>query len=69
MLKGRRFGWAGPAVVAIAVTTAGAPALGSTGTGGFSLQPAYQLNDYAHGQALDILPAGVVPAGPGAQQC
>ena len=58
MLKGRRFGWAVPAVVAIAVTAAGAPALGSTGTGGFSLQPAYQLNDYAHGQAMDILPAG-----------
>jgi acyl-homoserine lactone acylase PvdQ len=58
MLKGRRFGWAVPALVAIAVTAAAAPALGSSRTGGFSLQPTYQLNDYAHGQAMDILPAG-----------
>ncbi len=58
MLKGRRFGWAIPAAVAVVITVAGAPALGATGPGGFSPPPTYQLNDYAHGQAMFILPAG-----------
>jgi len=58
MLKGRRFGWTVAIGRAIAVTTAGAPAVGATGPGGFSLRPTYQANDYAHGQAMFILPAG-----------
>ncbi len=37
---------------------AGGPALGATGGGGFSLLPTYRANDYADGQAMDILPAG-----------
>src|SRR6516162_8260002 len=58
MLKGRRFGWTVAIGLAITVTTAGAPALGATGPGGFSPRPTYQANDYAHGQAMFILPAG-----------
>jgi acyl-homoserine lactone acylase PvdQ len=58
MLKGRRFGWTVAIGLAIVVTAASAPALGATGTGGFSLQPTYQAKDYAHGQAMFILPAG-----------
>jgi acyl-homoserine lactone acylase PvdQ len=58
MLKGRRYGWTVAIGLAIAVTAAGAPALGATGPGGFSLRPTYQANDYAHGQAMFILPAG-----------
>jgi acyl-homoserine lactone acylase PvdQ len=57
MLKGRRYGWTVAIGLAIAVTAAGAPALGATGPGGFSLRPTYQANDYAHGQAMFILPA------------
>jgi acyl-homoserine lactone acylase PvdQ len=45
-------------VVALAVTTAGTPALGATGPGGFSLRPTYRFDDYAHGRASFILPAG-----------
>jgi acyl-homoserine lactone acylase PvdQ len=59
MLKGRGIWWAVAATAtAIAVTVAGGPALGATGPGGFSPQPTYRAKDYAHGQAMDILPAG-----------
>jgi acyl-homoserine lactone acylase PvdQ len=58
MLKGRRLRWTIAIGVAIAITAAGAPALGATGPGGFSLRPTYQANDYARGQAMNILPAG-----------
>src|SRR5580658_3812308 len=43
---------------AVALTAATAPALGATGSGGFSLLPTYQADDYAGGQAMYILPAG-----------
>jgi acyl-homoserine lactone acylase PvdQ len=42
----------------LALTAATAPALGATGTGGFSLSPTFGANDYADGQAMYILPAG-----------
>ena len=58
MLKGRRFRWTVAIGVAIAITAAGAPALGATGPGGLSPRPTYQANDYAHGRAMNILPAG-----------
>jgi acyl-homoserine lactone acylase PvdQ len=58
MRKGRRLWWIVTTVFALALSAATAPALGATGTGGFSLQPAYQANDYAAGQAMYILPAG-----------
>src|SRR5260370_22769391 len=58
MLKGRRLRWIVAISVAIAITAAGAPALGATGPGGFSPRPTYRANDYAHGQAMNILPAG-----------
>ena len=44
---------------ALALIAAGGPALGATaGSGGFSLLPTYRADDYAGGQAMDILPAG-----------
>ena len=46
------------ATAVIALIAAGAPALGVTGGPGFSLQPAFQANDFARGQAMAILPAG-----------
>ncbi len=58
MLKGRRSWWAVATAVALAVTTAGTPAVGATGPGGFSLRPTYRFDDYAHGRASFILPAG-----------
>ena len=58
MIKTRRVGWTVTTVAAVALGTASAPALGATGPGGFSMQPAYQANDYAAGQAMNILPAG-----------
>jgi len=58
MLKGRRLRWIGAIGVAIAMTAAGAPALGATGPGGFSLRPTYRAGDYARGQAMNILPPG-----------
>lgn len=42
----------------LALTAVTAPALGATGGGGFSLLPTYRADDYAGGQAMDILPAG-----------
>jgi acyl-homoserine lactone acylase PvdQ len=55
-----RLCWAVAAAAATTLIAAGSPALGATGTGsgGFSLQPTYRANDYAAGQAMDILPAG-----------
>jgi acyl-homoserine lactone acylase PvdQ len=44
--------------VPAALLAAGSPALGAAGGGGYSPPPTYQAGDYAHGQALDILPAG-----------
>src|SRR5215470_9453942 len=65
MFKGRRVSWAAATVIAVAMTAAGAPALGATGpartsakSGGFSLQPTYRAGDFAGGEAMYILPAG-----------
>jgi acyl-homoserine lactone acylase PvdQ len=70
MPEGRRVSWYVATVVAVAMTAAGAPALGATGApgppaargptgkGGFSLQPTYRAGDFAHGGAMYILPAG-----------
>jgi acyl-homoserine lactone acylase PvdQ len=60
MRKGRRLQWATATAAAAALITTGTPALASGGTGasGFSLQPTFRANDFAHGQAMDILPAG-----------
>jgi acyl-homoserine lactone acylase PvdQ len=58
MIKGRRLWWTVTTVVAVALSTASLPALGSTGTGAFSPPPTYRANDYAAGQAMNILPAG-----------
>ncbi|HEY3735677.1 MAG TPA: penicillin acylase family protein [Streptosporangiaceae bacterium] len=53
---GRR--WTVATVVAIALIAAGTPALGATGHSAFSLQPTFRADDFAAGQAMDILPAG-----------
>ncbi|HEX4062221.1 MAG TPA: penicillin acylase family protein [Streptosporangiaceae bacterium] len=45
-------------VVTLALTAATAPALGATGTGGFSLLPTFGADDYSGGNAMYILPAG-----------
>jgi acyl-homoserine lactone acylase PvdQ len=58
MLKGQRFWWAVTAAVAVTLSVAATPALGTTRSGGFSLLPTYRADDYAHGQAMYILPAG-----------
>jgi hypothetical protein len=58
MLKGPRSWWAIAAAVAVTVSVTATPALGATRSGGFSLQPTYRADDYAHGQAMYILPAG-----------
>jgi acyl-homoserine lactone acylase PvdQ len=59
MLKGQRFWWAvTAAAAAVTLGVAATPALGATGSGGFSLRPTYRADDYAHGQAMYILPAG-----------
>ena len=58
MCKVGRIWWVAAAAAAVAASTAGAPALAATGPGGFSLRPVYRANDFARGQALDILPAG-----------
>src|SRR5215468_7722623 len=42
----------------IALTTAGGPAVAATGPGGFSPRLVYRGDDFAHGQAMFILPAG-----------
>jgi acyl-homoserine lactone acylase PvdQ len=58
MRKTGRLWWTVATVAAVALTTATAPALGATGSGGFSLLPTYGVNDYSGGQARFILPAG-----------
>jgi acyl-homoserine lactone acylase PvdQ len=58
MLKGQRFWWAITAAAAVTLSATATPALGTTRSGGFSLQPTYRADDYAHGQAMYILPAG-----------
>src|SRR6516225_4238638 len=58
MRKLGRSWWIAALAGAVALCTAGAPALAATGPGGFSLRPVYQADDFAHGQAMFILPAG-----------
>ena len=43
----------------VALGTAGAPAVAATGPGGFSPRPVYQADDFAHGQAMFILPTNL----------
>jgi len=58
MRKLGRFWWIAGIAMAVALSTAAAPAVAANGPGGFSLRPVYQANDFARGQALFILPAG-----------
>jgi acyl-homoserine lactone acylase PvdQ len=58
MRKLGRSWWIAAMAGAVALGTAGAPAVAATGPGGFSLRPVYQADDFAHGQAMFILPAG-----------
>ncbi|HEV2378030.1 MAG TPA: penicillin acylase family protein [Streptosporangiaceae bacterium] len=57
----RRIGrswWVVGSVAAATLISTATPALGSSHSGGFSLQPTYQADDFARGQAMFILPAG-----------
>src|SRR5215472_14604231 len=58
MRKLGRSWWIAAMASAVALGTAGTPAVAATGPGGFSLRPVYQAGDFAHGQAMFILPAG-----------
>src|SRR5215467_45700 len=58
MRKLGRSWWIAALAGAVALTTAGGPALAANGPGGFSPRPVYQADDFAHGQAMFILPAG-----------
>ena len=50
--------WIAATAGVVALSTAAAPAMAATGPGGFSLRPVYQADDFSHGQAMFILPAG-----------
>jgi acyl-homoserine lactone acylase PvdQ len=58
MRKLGRFWWIAGTAMAVALSTAAAPAVAANGPGGFSLRPVYQAGDFSHGQAMFILPAG-----------
>ena len=53
-----RFWWAAATAGAVAISTAGSPAVAAAGPGGFSPRPVYRAGDFARGQAMFILPAG-----------
>ena len=53
-----RLWWPVTTVVAVALSLAAPPALATPGTGGYSPRPTYRADDFAAGQAMDILPAG-----------
>jgi len=53
-----RLWWPVTTAVAIALSLAAPPALATPGTGGYSPPPTYRADDFAAGQAMDILPAG-----------
>ena len=58
MRKLGRFWWIAGTAMAVALSTAAAPAVAANGPGGFSMRPVYQAGDFSHGQAMFILPAG-----------
>ena len=58
MCKVGRFWWVATIAGAVAISTAGSPAVAATGTGGYSPRPVYRAHDFARGQAMFILPAG-----------
>lgn len=58
MRKLGRFWWIAGTAMAVALSTAAAPAVAANGPGGFSLRPVYQADDFSRGQAMFILPAG-----------
>src|SRR5262249_55463768 len=51
-----RFWWAAATAGAVAISTAGSPAVAAAGPGGFSPRPVYRAGDFARGQAMFILP-------------
>jgi len=53
-----RLWWPVTTAVAIALSLAAPPALATPGPGGYSPPPTYRADDFAAGQAMDILPAG-----------
>jgi acyl-homoserine lactone acylase PvdQ len=53
-----RLWWPVTTVVALALSLAAPPALATPGADGYSPRPTYRADDFAAGQAMDILPAG-----------
>ena len=53
-----RLWWPVTTAVAIALGLTAPPALAAPGTAGYSPRPTYRADDFAAGQAMDILPAG-----------
>jgi acyl-homoserine lactone acylase PvdQ len=53
-----RLWWPVTTAVAIALSLAAPPALATPHAGGYSPPPTYRADDFAAGQAMDILPAG-----------
>ena len=58
MGKVGRFWWFAATAGAVAISTAGSPAVAATGPAGYSPRPVYRAGDFARGQAMFILPAG-----------
>src|SRR6516164_293706 len=53
-----RFWWVAGIAGAVALSTAGGPAVAATGPAGFSPRPVYRADDFDRGRAMFILPAG-----------
>src|SRR5215475_1592946 len=58
MCKVGRFWWVAATAGAVAISTAGSPAVAASSSAGYSPRPVYRAGDYARGQAMFILPAG-----------
>src|SRR6516165_777878 len=58
MRKVGRCWWVAASAGAVAISTAGSPAVAAAGPAGYSPRPVYRADDFARGQAMFILPAG-----------
>src|SRR5262249_22224549 len=58
MCKVGRFWWVAATAGAVAISTAGSPAVAATGTGGYSPRPVHRADAFAGGQAMFTPPAG-----------
>ena len=58
MGKVGRHWWVSATAAAVAISTAGWPAVAANGSAAYSPLPVYRAHDFARGQAMYILPAG-----------